>query len=92
MIGLTPGVKDEARLAEAVIAFFQKNPVLRSAATGYEYRLQLLKEFEDMSTGQETNQLRSFQTSFKIHDVLVFAREAYTTFLVTNLNVSLLPG
>jgi len=66
--GLTGGLVDELRLQSRVIQFFEKNEMLRSTGLDEYYRMDIEREFRDLSSPSRSDQ-RAFWTRFTVNDV-----------------------
>jgi hypothetical protein len=66
--GLTGSLVDEMRLMSRVIQFFEENPMLRSTGLDEYYRMNIDREFRDLSNPSRSDQ-RAFWTHFSVMDV-----------------------
>lgn len=87
MLGSAPGNRDEARLAEAVQAFFENNPTIKSHGTGETYTMRQQNRFTDLTSGEERNDVRSYECRFTIENHLSFLGDAEEIAIATGVTL-----
>lgn len=87
VMGFSPSAKDEARLGDELLAFFQDNEILEGRATGDRYRLQVMQEFQDMTEDGYPAEVCTGTMTFKIHNLLLYRGGHRTQRLVQELHV-----
>lgn len=84
-----PTIDDLTRLEEELLRLLDTSPLLTSAATGEDYRIQVLREMEDRSEDASESGIVTSGLTIKIHGVLVFNFPATTEPIVSNFNQTL---
>ncbi|MDE1971540.1 MAG: hypothetical protein KGI50_08270, partial [Patescibacteria group bacterium] len=87
MIALAPGGVDLTRTLEALVELMEENPLLTSAATGEQYRLWLIEEFQDTTQPNDMN-LHSMQATFEVLNILTFKKPTVSEVAVGTLNLN----